>query len=166
MKTALELIEYMKLPQEMVNISDILPNLKFILNLIERGKIDRAKELYDLYQSKHILFLTPSQIINRRTKKNNIKLRKKYGNNWSGNTPKKQIWRDILLKKQNKKCAICGELGNFEFDHIVRIADGGKHELENLQLVHLKCHDEKDNYKKGTIADGIHDVVQKTAMRR
>jgi 5-methylcytosine-specific restriction endonuclease McrA len=32
----------------------------------------------------------------------------------------------------------------FHLDHIVSIANGGKHELSNLQLTHAKC-----NLKKG-----------------
>lgn len=53
--------------------------------------------------------------------------------------------RDILLKRQDYKCIICG----FKFlpgdviepDHIKPKAEGGKHKIANLQLVHASlCH--------------------------
>jgi RNA-directed DNA polymerase len=56
--------------------------------------------------------------------------------------------RDMLLKKQDYKCAICG-LKFFpgdviEIDHIESKARGGKHKIANLQLVHASpCHDYK-----------------------
>tara|TARA_B110000483_G_scaffold242877_1_gene330226 strand:- start:11076 stop:12848 length:1773 start_codon:yes stop_codon:yes gene_type:complete len=49
-----------------------------------------------------------------------------------------------LLKKQSFKCNICkmylqtGEI--IERDHIIRLADGGKDNFKNLQMVHRYCH--------------------------
>lgn len=52
-----------------------------------------------------------------------------------------------LLKKQKGKCLHCGltfrDGDKWEVDHIVPKALGGKHIKENLQLIHLHCHDEK-----------------------
>lgn len=52
-----------------------------------------------------------------------------------------------LLKKQYGKCNLCGL--NFkpgetlEKDHIIRLADGGKQTISNLQMVHRHCHEIK-----------------------
>ena len=52
-----------------------------------------------------------------------------------------------LLKKQRGICNWCGlyfRNGNLlEKDHILATALGGKNELDNYQLLHGKCHDEK-----------------------
>jgi RNA-directed DNA polymerase len=52
-----------------------------------------------------------------------------------------------LLKKQYGKCNLCGSYfkpgDNLEKDHIIRIADGGKESISNLQMVHRHCHDIK-----------------------
>jgi RNA-directed DNA polymerase len=52
-----------------------------------------------------------------------------------------------LLKQQKGKCAKCGlhfqGWDAIEVDHIVPTADGGKDVWNNLQLLHLHCHDAK-----------------------
>ncbi|GET38418.1 RNA-directed DNA polymerase [Microseira wollei NIES-4236] len=52
-----------------------------------------------------------------------------------------------LLKRQKGKCAHCGlafkEGDIWEKDHKVPKSKGGKHSMENLELLHRHCHDEK-----------------------
>jgi 5-methylcytosine-specific restriction endonuclease McrA len=57
---------------------------------------------------------------------------------------------DQLLKRQGNVCALCGgwlfagdELHPWHIDHIVSIANGGKHELSNLQITHGQCNQRK-----------------------
>ena len=69
---------------------------------------------------------------------------------WStrmGRHPEMPTSKAIRLKKQKGKCKWCGlhfrEGDVLEEDHILATALGGKHEYENLQLLHAHCHDEK-----------------------
>ena len=69
---------------------------------------------------------------------------------WStrmGRHPEMPTSKAIRLKKQKGKCHWCGlyfrEGDVLEEDHIIATALSGKHEYENLQLLHAHCHDEK-----------------------
>jgi len=48
-----------------------------------------------------------------------------------------------------RHCAICGiEFKDFEestVDHIIEISRGGGNDMDNLQLAHQKCNNEKSN---------------------
>jgi len=70
---------------------------------------------------------------------------------------KRKRTRAILYNLQEGICAICGDfmhidtedaqrdLENFAtIDHIIRQRDGGGDELDNLQLVHKRCNQERD----------------------
>ena len=47
---------------------------------------------------------------------------------------------DILMEKQQGKCACCGEaLTTFHLDHIMPLALGGAHADENMQLLTPRC---------------------------
>lgn len=69
----------------------------------------------------------------------------------AGHVPKE--WRDVL-STGDKTCGICGgpidaalrfpDPAASSFDHIIPIAQGGPHVLDNLQLAHWAC-----NMKKG-----------------
>jgi len=52
-----------------------------------------------------------------------------------------------LLKKQKGKCTHCGQYFTtedvMEVDHIIPKAKGGKNKMNNYQLLHGHCHDEK-----------------------
>lgn len=49
-----------------------------------------------------------------------------------------------LVKKQKGLCAVCGKLIEFtdklEMDHIKPLGEGGSDKLNNLRLIHQKCH--------------------------
>ena len=53
----------------------------------------------------------------------------------------------ILLQQQRGRCARCGlyfrEKRSWEVDHIVPTSQGGARTLDNLQLLHPHCHDQK-----------------------
>ena len=52
------------------------------------------------------------------------------------------------------KCNVCKEkVENFHIDSIMPISAGGSNELENLQILCLKCHQEK---KENEVENGIY----------
>lgn len=73
---------------------------------------------------------------------------------------------NILLDKQENKCAACGGLMNrikndpFQatIEHKKRIADGGGNYFDNLELLHLKCNAARDKRlkKNGLICPNGH----------
>ena len=72
-----------------------------------------------------------------------IKKQKRYGASaMLSNPDKKRVKRNQLLSKQNGACAWCDQQlkQDITIDHILRLADGGKGNIENLQLLHHKCH--------------------------
>lgn len=49
---------------------------------------------------------------------------------------------------QDKKCALCGEIvqwDNYQLDHKVSHNKGGKTELRNSQITHKQCNAKKSN---------------------
>ena len=98
-----------------------------------------------------------------------------YDNNWvywskrRGQHPgvKKRI--SLLMKSQKGKCPHCGlYIGtedNVEIDHIIPIADGGKDEYKNLQLLHQRCHHIKTGKENRTRAS-VHDKGLKSQRSR
>lgn len=54
-----------------------------------------------------------------------------------------------LLWKNGKRCAICGKrirsLDDLSVDHIVPVSRGGKNIIENCQLTHAKCNNDKSD---------------------
>ena len=52
--------------------------------------------------------------------------------------------RARVAERDGNKCAMCGTKKNLTLDHIVRVAVGGKDELDNWQLLCFQCHCEKD----------------------
>ena len=63
------------------------------------------------------------------------------------NHPELKKSLSVLLRKQESRCNWCGlnfqEDDRFEKDHILPVKAGGKNEMDNLQLLHKHCHDEK-----------------------
>lgn len=45
-------------------------------------------------------------------------------------------------------CSLCGKLSEWELDHIIEIADGGSHGIQNAQLVCRECHKDKSRTSK------------------
>lgn len=49
-----------------------------------------------------------------------------------------------IFKRDQGVCALChAKTGNWEADHILEWAEGGKTELENLQTLCVPCHKRK-----------------------
>lgn len=80
------------------------------------------------------------------TKRTNIRNRIRYGNNWYGKHGEKRKIVKILLGNQSGKCNVCKlEMwGRETLDHILPLASGGKHEIDNMQLLCNDCHIKKD----------------------
>lgn len=64
-------------------------------------------------------------------------------------TTKNKTIKLQLLFKYGNRCAICGKkirsLDDLTVDHIVPLAKGGKHQIENCQLAHKKCNERKND---------------------
>lgn len=83
--------------------------------------------------------------------------------------------RDVasVFIKYQARCAACAikvQMDNYDIDHIVRLDAGGKHELENWQLLCVPCHKEKtrvDNReaKKGRRIRGESGQVKRRKAR-
>ena len=71
-------------------------------------------------------------------------------------------WEKVDFKelfRTTVNCAICDKPMNFttgqsdpdyvSVDHVVALADGGPHKLENIQLTHIKCNKSKKPKSKG-----------------
>ena len=66
--------------------------------------------------------------------------------------------RRQALYRDGWTCRTCGLMDRsgklLEADHIVRLADGGAHDLENLQILCRSCHGEKSRLeRKGSPSD-------------
>lgn len=61
--------------------------------------------------------------------------------NPSGGAPYKQ--RQQTLKRDHYQCVKCGSTQRLEVDHIINVARGGTHNLDNLQTLCHHCHREK-----------------------
>lgn len=65
----------------------------------------------------------------------------------------KKTKKQIIINQENKCNMCCVLLNNikFEYDHIIRVADGGKNNIENCQALCVLCHVKKttkeDNFK-------------------
>ncbi|NEO65774.1 MAG: group II intron reverse transcriptase/maturase, partial [Moorea sp. SIO4G2] len=73
---------------------------------------------------------------------------------WSlrmGKHPENTIQKAKLLKRQKGKCSHCGltfrDGDKLEMHHILPRANGGTNKDENLELLHLHCHDAKHGTK-------------------
>lgn len=69
---------------------------------------------------------------------------------WRRNKSNTRRWqRGHLVRVQNNLCAICGKpfksMKDITFDHKVPISRGGFDLLENYQLAHFPCNQEKGN---------------------
>jgi 5-methylcytosine-specific restriction endonuclease McrA len=55
-----------------------------------------------------------------------------------------QAYLQGLWVKQGGRCAICGgSMVEWEVDHVIPLARGGRHEESNVQLAHPKCNRRK-----------------------
>lgn len=80
--------------------------------------------------------------IRRHQRKRNSKLRIYVeGKGWQ-----KPEWEIKLRKNLDKlRCFHCLTQWNLTLDHRIKLGDGGRHELENIQILCRDCHDIKDN---------------------
>lgn len=51
--------------------------------------------------------------------------------------------RKEVLRRDGNRCVQCGNTNRLEVDHIINIANGGTHNLDNLQTLCADCHREK-----------------------
>jgi 5-methylcytosine-specific restriction protein A len=87
------------------------------------------------------LFNTKSNIVKRMNIKKSIKIE--------------------LLNEQDRKCKKCKidiECPKYEVDHIIRLADGGSNEIDNLQILCKECHKAKTN------AENINEYFEENQM--
>ncbi len=61
----------------------------------------------------------------------------------------------------NVVCAICGKhVNKWQIDHIIPLTRGGKHVIENLQLICIECHkkktrEDRDKFTKGNQQEAL-----------
>lgn len=80
---------------------------------------------------------------------------------WNRNKSKTRRWqRAHLIQKFGAVCAICTEpfksMKDITFDHKQPVSKGGLDELDNLQLAHLDC-----NQEKGCMTEAEFKIFQK-----
>lgn len=74
---------------------------------------------------------------------------------WVGATPDAEIPRRVKLRIFDRcegKCGITGKRlrpGEFDYDHIKRLRDGGEHRETNIHVVWRKAHQEKTGQENG-----------------
>lgn len=74
---------------------------------------------------------------------------------WHGKTDDAAIPDRVrlrVLEKAGGRCEACtrkvGPALPFEIDHRIRLADGGKHSEDNLQILCIECHAQKSGEEK------------------
>jgi len=68
------------------------------------------------------------------------------GTGWTGTRIVPGDWhkrRARILKRAGGHCEACGVEAKLEVDHIVNVAEGGTHDLTNLQALCPDCHKAK-----------------------
>ena len=65
--------------------------------------------------------------------------------NPSGGAPHKL--RKEVLHRDGNRCVKCGSTEHLEVDHILNVARGGTHHLDNLQTLCAACHREKTRHE-------------------
>lgn len=62
----------------------------------------------------------------------------------------------VLLKRQKGYCKLCGrkffDEDIMEMDHVIPTFEGGKDNLDNMQLLHGHCHDQKSLFEKKPVS--------------
>jgi len=53
------------------------------------------------------------------------------------------LYHKLAITALGGKCSVCGSTSSLEIDHKIPSWNGGKNEIENLQILCLKCHREK-----------------------
>jgi 5-methylcytosine-specific restriction endonuclease McrA len=95
--------------------------------------------------------------------------RKKYGSGCLMNQKRKAAKKKKLLWGQEGKCSWCGKPfyrgQDIEIDHIIRISDGGKANIQNLQLLHSDCHKKKELLYDRLKEQGRIDDIKETVIR-
>lgn len=148
--TIKELLEHIHVRKEHIENLENYPVLNGIFQSIVRGNESGASILYQMSQDHGNLYATADDLRRRRNKLYNLKVRRRYGNGWYGEKGKRALILNELYAVTKGYCAMCRERFDkkeLEIDHIVKIADGGKHDQSNMQLLCVQCHDIKDNEK-------------------
>lgn len=62
----------------------------------------------------------------------------------------RKVVSDFILLRQDNKCPHCGETIRscdiYDIDHTLPQASGGRDEMDNLQILHYKCHKAKHKH--------------------
>lgn len=87
------------------------------------------------------LFLSRKQ---KKNKKTSYKHKKKRGSGFLSSVRRKKI---SIAKREGRICAWCKHyfsLDDLSVDHIIPLAQGGTNDWDNLQLLCIPCHTQKD----------------------
>lgn len=115
----------------------------YVFCLLRKGKGEEAVFHFRKSQKNGTWRMTDEELKSSSCKRTNKRNKERYGDlNYKNH-------KYALLKKQNYRCAHCGEKRQktaLTIDHIVSIFDGGTNDIENLQLLCRECHDKKDQH--------------------
>lgn len=67
----------------------------------------------------------------------------------------------VMIKKQKERCAFCGTtLRNYHMDHIMPLAKGGKHGIENIQILCENCNRKKEQKTRSILHNNTGDSCE------
>lgn len=139
MKTIKEIIDL--IPRQYTDNIDLYPNLLHLFNQCRLGKVAHANKEYDFHMDRRDLFSTKKEINSARCKRVNNRNKMLYGKNW---LRKRTQYLNMYF---NGVCNICKKeikIEDASVDHIIKVADGGTSNFNNLQILCKECHFTKD----------------------
>lgn len=142
-ETIKELLAGMKIPQQYLVDLKQYPHVREFMCFVTKGRVKEAFVYREFF--KDSFFYDLRQIRKARNKQANDRTKRMYGNNWS--VQKNKYFLPALFKSQNGRCKECKNTFTSQqltIDHIKRIAEGGKNEIENMQALCFDCHFRKD----------------------
>jgi hypothetical protein len=150
--TVLQVLSETKIPAQYQNDLEAYPHVKEFFTILKKGRTKKALLFYEFFINRKEFYLDKAGIVNARTRRGNKKIRATYGSSWR--TKRDKIFRPTLYRIQQGLCKMCHKWfseKDLEVDHIykINVENGKKDDLRNMQLLCVKCHDEKDNMKKG-----------------
>lgn len=113
----------------------------------------REKNKEKIRQQKHVYYLINKAKINKRNNAYNKtekgrhiqRLKQYYRNQGKKNGYHTlQEWQ-LIVKKFNSRCAMCGEEKKLTRDHIIPLSKGGSNNIDNIQPLCQSCNSRKHN---------------------
>jgi 5-methylcytosine-specific restriction protein A len=123
------------------DIDETKPVQKQVFQLIRKGKIDYAHEIYQNSVRSGSWTMNLEELQATRAKRTNTRNKRVYG------TPVNKKMRNKVYLEQKCLCAICNKRVAYldaTIDHITPASQGGTSDRNNLQMLCKPCHMKKD----------------------